>query len=147
MESGFFGLYPKFDDFRKEMQPKVAAWLDGTTQFMGETAKLYFYTKHVQNGGVDDSDFIYHYKPKPISQGGIHPGIIVKVQLHGENKVTKYSIKCHHYEASSYSPRSSVPDIKEIFIYKLLELINVGPNVQFIFPSKLIGSKTTVYVK
>ncbi|CAJ0574717.1 unnamed protein product, partial [Mesorhabditis spiculigera] len=37
-------------------------------------------------------------------------------------------------------------DIKGIFCYKLLELIQVGPQAQFILPNRLTGSKTSLYI-
>ncbi|KAE9546827.1 hypothetical protein FO519_009961, partial [Halicephalobus sp. NKZ332] len=124
----------------------VAAWVDGNLKFMSEAVRSHFFVQHVKNGGTDESDFDYRYERRPKDMPGSRRGLLAYVQLHGEEYPTKYNVKCHHFGSSTTAPKGSFPDIKEIFCYKLLELLGVGPAVQFILPSVLKGNKTFVYI-
>ncbi|CAJ0919863.1 unnamed protein product, partial [Mesorhabditis belari] len=72
--------------------------------------------------------------------------IKLHMRLMEKEKVTKYNVKCHHYGATSARPKGMPLQIREFYIYKLLELIDVGPHSQFILPNKCAGSKTSMYI-
>lgn len=93
---------------------------------MGEAVKFHFCTKHIKRGAINYHDFVYKYEPKL----GTRPTILVHIQLYKEEQPTKYIVKS----------QLSFPDIKEIYCYKLMELMGIGPAVEFIF-SKYIATK------
>lgn len=72
------------------------------------------------------------FKPK---QGGSRAGIVVTVTCNDEE--TNYYMKTYHRAGSSISLQNSskrhLPDLREMFVYRLLELIGVGPVVFFPF--------------
>ncbi|KAI6210445.1 hypothetical protein M3Y96_00329000 [Aphelenchoides besseyi] len=146
MKSGFFNVYLGFDSYRREHQPEVASWADGVLELMADAGKNHFLINHGKRGGTSEAGFKYDWNPRSNDMRGTRKGIIACVQLHGEEQLTKYSIKCHHYDSTAFSPIASFPDIIELFSYKLLELLEVGPAVQFILPSKYTGTKTAIYI-
>lgn len=72
------------------------------------------------------------FKPK---QGGTRAGIVVAVTCNDEE--TNYYMKTYHHAGSSFSLQNTskqhLPDLREMFAYRLLELIGVGPVVFFPF--------------
>lgn len=146
MESGLFDVYASFEKFRMEKHHLAASWTDGLLEIMGKAVRDHFLVQHIQKGGTDASSMEYNYEGRSNDMAGSRKGIIVKVKLHGEEVATKYNVKCHHFGSSSLTAKSSFPDIKEIYLYKLLELIGVGPCAQFILPSECTGSRTSTYV-
>jgi len=146
MKSNLFHVYPSFNEFRMKRHHQAVAWLDGDLNMIGEAAKDHFLVQHGLKGGAPETGFEYRYEPRPKSMGGTRKGIVVYAKLHGEEYPTKYSVKCHHFGTTDNTPKGSFPDIREIFCYKLLELIKVGPAVQFILPNPLIGNRTSTYI-
>ncbi|KAE9546194.1 hypothetical protein FO519_010594, partial [Halicephalobus sp. NKZ332] len=132
MKSGFFKAYSNFDEFQTNNHYQVAAWADNDLDVMNEAVESYFHLQHGRRGGTSEGDFYYRYMPRPMNICGTRNGILVNVQLHREEYPTKYSIKRHHFGTSSSCQKASPPDIRVIFCYKLLEVIEVGPAVQFI---------------
>jgi len=98
----------------------------------------------VLNGGIEKYDFYCKIGSLPEGVQSTHNNIMAKVKLHGENEITKYNVKSHHFgpkicrddapSSVNKSVKGSKPDIIEFYCYKLLELIKVGPEVHFIFP-------------
>lgn len=72
------------------------------------------------------------FKPK---QGGTRAGIVVMVVCN--DKEVNYYMKTYHHAGSSISLQNTskrhLPDLREMFAYRLLELIGVGPVVFFPF--------------
>lgn len=72
------------------------------------------------------------FKPK---QSGTRAGIVVTVVCN--DKETNYHMKTYHHAGSSNYLQSTskryLPDLREMFAYRLLELIGVGPVVFFPF--------------
>lgn len=68
-------------------------------------------------------------------QGGTRAGIVVRVA--SGDKVTTYYMKTYHHAGSSASLQNTskryLPDLREMFAYRLLELIGVGPKAFFPF--------------
>jgi hypothetical protein len=141
MECGLFDVYASFNEFRLKNHYQAAAWADGNLKLMGKTVRSHFLFQHAKNGASDEGNFVYRYEARSKDTAGSRKGILAYVQLHGEEYCTKYNVKYHHYGSSYNTTKACFPDIREIFCYKLLELIEVGPAVQFILPSDLTGSK------
>ncbi|KAE9556547.1 hypothetical protein FO519_000241 [Halicephalobus sp. NKZ332] len=144
MKSGFFKVYSSFDEFQANNHDQVVAWAD--LDIMSKAVRNHFLLQHVRRGGTSVGDFYYRFMPRPMNICGTRTGILVNVQLHGEEYPTKYSVKCHHFGMSSFYQKASPPDIREIFCYKLLEVIEVGPAVQFIISKEGVGNKISVYI-
>jgi hypothetical protein len=146
MKSGLFYVYSSFNEFRLKNHYQAAAWIDGDLDMMSKAVQNHFLIQHGQRGGTSEIDFYYSSWARSEDMRGTRNGILVSVQLHGEEHPTKYSVKCHHFRSKSFCQRASFPDIIEIFCYKFLELLGVGPAVQFILPSVWTGTKTATYV-
>ena len=74
---------------------------------------------------------------------GIQTGFICVVDngTHSD----RYFIKTHQHGPTNETLKSvKRPDTKELFVYKLLNLIGIGPEAHFIIPSH--GSKMTIYI-
>ncbi|CAB3409847.1 unnamed protein product [Caenorhabditis bovis] len=123
-DSGFFEAYVNF----------VTVWIDTIGQMMRlvdrtrnafEQSATKFFTKMFPNSTIS-------FKPK---QGGSREGIVVAVTCNGEE--TLYYMKTYHHAGSSTSLRNAskrhLPDLCEMFAYRFLELIGVGPVVFFPF--------------
>ncbi|KAE9546618.1 hypothetical protein FO519_010170, partial [Halicephalobus sp. NKZ332] len=100
---------------------QVAAWVD--LDIMSKAVRNHFLRQHGRRGGTSEGDFYYRFMPRPMNICGTRSGILVNVQLHGEEYPTKYSVKCHQFGTSSSCQKASSPDIIVIFCYKLLEVI------------------------
>uniref|UniRef100_A0A1I7U2J0 Ubiquitin-like domain-containing protein n=1 Tax=Caenorhabditis tropicalis TaxID=1561998 RepID=A0A1I7U2J0_9PELO len=144
LEKGFFDVYITFNDFQLKNHNQIASYADGSLLLMKEAAKNHFRAKHFKMGAEDDSDFICRFEPRPEDLGGTRNNTLVFVKLHNEKEETKYNLKCHHFESSSDSTVGQPPDIKELFGYKLLELIQVGPHAEFVIPNNLYT--TSMYI-
>ncbi|KAF1747746.1 hypothetical protein GCK72_024212 [Caenorhabditis remanei] len=113
---------------------------------MREATKNHFQQQHYKLGAEDETDFGCRFEARPIHLGGSRKNTIAYVKLHGQNEETKFNIKCHHFGPSNSSAHGQSPEINEIYCYKLLELIHVGPQVQFIIPKRFTGSKLSLYI-
>ena len=143
MDCGFFKTYLHLDVFRRKYQSLVASWADGHVELIAEAARTHFLLLHGQRGGTTEADFEFRYEPRTTDMRGTRNGILAYVKLHRDEQPTKYNIKCHHFGSNIFTSRRSPPSIIELYSYKLLELITVGPKVQFIYTSKDIGSRMT----
>ncbi|CAD6199796.1 unnamed protein product [Caenorhabditis auriculariae] len=123
-DSGFFEAYVNF----------VTVWIDTIGQMMRfvdrtrnafEQSATKFFTKMFPNSTIS-------FKPE---QGGSRAGIVVTVTCNGEE--TLYYMKTYHHAGSSTSLQNAskrhLPDLREMFAYRLLEHIGVGPLVFFPF--------------
>ncbi|CAI5446160.1 unnamed protein product [Caenorhabditis angaria] len=146
MEQGFFNVYSSFNAFRMKYHHDVAAWADDNLQLMKKAIEIQFRAQHFKRGAEDESDFSCRFEIRPIDLAGSRKNTLALVKLHGEKEETKFNVKCHHFGPSCSFPKGQFPDIKEVFCYKLLELINVGPEAQFILSNKFTGSKTSIYI-
>lgn len=72
------------------------------------------------------------FKPK---ESGTRAGIVVAVTCHDE--VTTYYMKTYHHAGAGFSippyktEKIHLSDLREMFVYRLLELLGVGPIVFF----------------
>ncbi|KAF1762851.1 hypothetical protein GCK72_011114 [Caenorhabditis remanei] len=118
-DSGFFLAYFNF----------VTVWIDtigemmrlvDRTQDAFEQSATRFFTKKFPNSTLK-------FNPK---QGGSRAGIVVTVTWNGEE--TTYYMKTYHRAGSTISRQNEL-DLREMFAYRLLEVIGVGPVVFFPF--------------
>lgn len=144
LKSGFFKIYESFNMFRIKNHLHAAAWVDVHLEVMRNATRNHFLVWHGQKGGIFETDFHFSSTSRPDEMRGSRIGIIVSVQLYGEEQSTKYSVKCHNFGSLSFLTKGFFLNIKEIFCYKLLELIKVGPVVRFILPNEWAGSKTAM---
>lgn len=146
MENGFFDVYRGHNSFQMQNHYQVASWADGNIQLMQDATKSHFRRQHFMLGANDESEFTCRFERRDRNCGGSRKNTIAFVKLHGEKQETMYNVKCHHFGSSINSAKGRSPDIKELFVYRLLQLINVGPEAQFILPSVTTGSKTSMYI-
>ncbi|KAI6173149.1 hypothetical protein M3Y98_01051100 [Aphelenchoides besseyi] len=143
MKTGFFSTYAKFEQFRRLKHAKVASWTDGDV--IRKAVEQYFRNLHDQLRGDENTEFICYFGRREANLGGRSTNTLAFIQLHGENVVSKYNVKCHHYGPKGTSS-GQVPDVSEFYCYKLLELIGVGPKSYIIPPNTSTGTKTSTYI-
>ncbi|CAI5454195.1 unnamed protein product [Caenorhabditis angaria] len=144
-KSGFFNVYAQFNNFRRQNHTKVAAWTDGDVELIRKATEQYFHNLHDQKRGNEDSKFICYFEERDADLGGRPTNTLAFVQIHGEDSVSKYNIKCHHYGPKD-SSSGQVPDVSEFYCYKLLALIGVCPKSHIIPPCISTGTKTSTYI-
>jgi hypothetical protein len=117
---------------------KIAAWLDGNATVIKYVTQMYFLYRHCSNQ-YDYSTFHISFSRK---NNGVQTGFICTV-FNGSEK-TRYYIKTHQNGPTETNIKSLFPpDLKEIFVYKLLYSIGLGPEVHIMIPFP--GSKMSVY--
>ncbi|KAI8901571.1 hypothetical protein BC833DRAFT_614098 [Globomyces pollinis-pini] len=100
--------------------PKIACYLDGNAEIIQDAVEKYFLAQHCK-ASLDENLF----------------------QVDGD-QTTRYFIKIHQYGPTEDNWKSlQPPDTKELFIYKFLSYLGIGPDVHFI-PSR--SSKMTIYI-
>jgi len=121
------------------LYPRIAEYLDGNAEVIQTAVSDHFLAQHCRSG-LDRALYDISFTPK---RSGIQSGFTCVVK-NGTQSV-RYYIKTHQYGPTAGNLRSlSPPDTKELFVYKLLHLIGIGPPVQFIFPYH--GTKKTIYI-
>ncbi|KAI8913577.1 hypothetical protein EDD86DRAFT_231847 [Gorgonomyces haynaldii] len=128
LEAGFITTMPITDQkLYKTLLPKIAEYLDGNAEVIQTAVREHFLAQHCK-AGLNESLFNTHFSPK---RSGIQSGFTCDV-VNGTQTVQS--------NVKSIKP----PDTKELFVYKLLHHIGIGPEVQFIIPSH--GTKKTIYI-
>jgi hypothetical protein len=123
----------------KILLPKIACYLDGSIEVIQVAVEKYFYTRHCK-AGLDEDQFKVSYSLK---NSGIQTGFTCDIS--DGNQTTRYFIKTHQHGPSEDNPKSlKPPDTKELFIYRFLYYLEIGPDVHFIIPTH--GSKVTTYI-
>jgi hypothetical protein len=120
--------------------PKIAEYLDGNTDVIQAAVREYFLFQHGK-AGLDESLFDITFSPK---KSGVQTGFTCDVN--NGTQSARYYIKTHQYGPTEDNVKSmKPPDTKELFVYKLLNHIGIGPQAHFIIPSH--GTKkTTIYI-
>lgn len=72
--------------------------------------------------GGSENNFHFEYVPKDST--GTRSGIILSVEL-GKSQNEKWQVKTHHHGGSTFNSDTG-PDIRELFCYKMFELIRVS---------------------
>ena len=112
-----------------------ACQLDGQREVIEHGCRAYFLNMHL-NGGGSLENFTCIFSNK---RSGDQSGVVALVGS------LKYYVKTHQHGPTLSNPRSVArPDVKEVFIYTLLELMGVGPRVHFILP--IHGLEVTLYI-
>ncbi|KAI3655531.1 hypothetical protein MP638_007192 [Amoeboaphelidium occidentale] len=118
---------------------KIAEYLDGNAEVIQAAVREHFLAQHCKSG-LDESLYDISFAPK---RSGVQTGFICHVS--NGTQTARYFIKTHQYGPTEDNPKSlKSPDTKELFVYKLLHYIGIGPQVQFIIPSH--GTKRTIYI-
>ena len=123
----------------KTLLPKIAEYLDGNAEVIQAAVKDHFLFQHGK-AGLDESLFDISFSPK---KSGIQTGFTCDV--YNGTQTVRYYIKTHQYGPTEDNVKSiKLPDTKELFVYKLLHHIGIGPQAHFIIPSH--GTKKTIYI-
>ncbi|KAK6094645.1 hypothetical protein MT418_004932 [Batrachochytrium dendrobatidis] len=103
---------------------KIAEYLDGNAEVIQTAVREYFLIQHGK-AGLDEDLFDITFSPK-----------------RAESKLDSLT---HQYGPTKDNIKSiKPPDTKELFVYKILHHIGIGPQVHFIIPSR--GTKKTIYI-
>ena len=133
---GFFEAYGRFQDYRNRNHWKIVRYFNGETPIIATASREHFLIRNALEGkhilqtdiilflGGSEGDFHFRYEPK--GSVGSRCGIIVHVQLVDTEKEIKWQVKTHHHGGSTFSTETTGPDIRELFCYKLFELIGVS---------------------
>ncbi len=120
--------------------PIIAQYLDANTELIQSAVREYFLVQHCK-AGLDETLFDASFSPK---MDGIHAGFICDISNGPPNKI-RYYAKTHQFgPTESHVESRKPPDIKEIFVYKLLQNIGIGPEAHFIIPSNVL--KKSLYI-
>ncbi|CAI4226058.1 unnamed protein product [Auanema sp. JU1783] len=129
----FFSAYATFYSGLLRMREEYAVFLDNIPDFIKEAAKTYFTRKFYDK--LIDVDF----KDKP---SGSRSGAMCIVSFDAYRRV--FYIKTNHNASSiSFTHRGPLNMI-ELFLYKLLEEMNIGAVIDFI--PNLVSSSKIVYI-
>lgn len=100
------------------------------TQNVLEQSATSFFSKMYPNSEINFKD----------KTGGTRAGIIVTVTQNDTE--TNYYMKTYHEADSLFTLQKTKkqywPDLREMFVYRILEFINIGPTVFFPYYSKSI---------
>jgi hypothetical protein len=119
--------------------PKIEAYLDENAEVIQAAVREHFLSQQIKSG-LDESLYDISFAPK---KRGIQTGFIFDVS--NGTQTARYYIKTLQYGPTEDNPKSlKQPDTKELFVYKLLHYIGIGPQVRFIIPSH--GTKRTIYI-
>jgi hypothetical protein len=119
--------------------PKIAEYLDGNAEVIQTAIREYFLIQHGR-AHLNSNMFDITFSPK---KNGVQSGFTCDVS--NGTRAVRYFTKTHQNGPTNDNLRSVLaPDTKELFIYKLLSLIGIGPQVHFIMPYQ--GTKKTVYI-
>ena len=136
-QCGYLRQTRKRFELYETLHARIAAYLDGNAQVIQVAVREHFLAQHYK-AGLDESLFDISFALK---KSGIQSGFTCDVS--NGTQTVRYYIKTHQYGPTGDNPESMhPPDTKELFVYKLLHYIGIGPQVHFIIPSH--GTKKTV---
>ena len=119
--------------------PLIAEYVDGNTEIIQSAVERYFLIQHCK-ASLDECLFQISFHPK---KSGIQTGFTCDVS--NGSQTVRYYIKSHQYGPTADNVKSIRPPYtKELFVYKILQFIGIGPQTQFIIPSH--GTKKTIYI-
>ncbi|KAG4068394.1 hypothetical protein HA402_007914 [Bradysia odoriphaga] len=116
----FFLCYPKLAEMASEFNQKFAHFLDTDIEYLECAVQFYFKDLH------PNCTISFEQKTK-----GASIGTICLVN-DGKMLLAKYFVKSHYNLHRSSAVHHAEVDLRELFIYKLLEFIRVGPKVHFV---------------
>lgn len=124
IKTTFLLTYPNFDETYRKFKENFSKYMEQDFKYIELAVKDYFSRIFMDNPECPALTIMCEKKAP--EEGGVQGGLICKV-LENEETVRKFYVKEHMGIANWQHA-----DIREIFTYKLLELIGVGPKVYFI---------------
>lgn len=125
-ESQFYDVYPAYFLESQKLYRNLAGTPDDICTDIGNAATKYFEEQRKKQGAADDG-FYCVWNKRPSNLGGTRHGVIAEVQMPCDKDPIAYNIKAHHFYKTDKKS-----GLKEMFCYKLLELLGVGPEAKFI---------------
>uniref|UniRef100_A0A1I7UBK2 Ubiquitin-like domain-containing protein n=1 Tax=Caenorhabditis tropicalis TaxID=1561998 RepID=A0A1I7UBK2_9PELO len=124
MTANFLIVFPQFGEHYRQFKTNFARYMDQEFKYIELAVRDYFSKVLGDNAECPTLDI--RCDKKGPEEGGIQGGLICHI-WRNKTIVGKYYVK-EHMGLSNWQSA----DIREIFVYKLLELIGCGPNVHFI---------------
>ncbi|CAB3402095.1 unnamed protein product [Caenorhabditis bovis] len=132
--SSFFTVYPNFDIAVTKHHKPISKYLDKHTYWIQNAARNFFALSMFkgQNPEIEFEE----------TNDGTRSAVICKITV---NSIThKYRIKTNHNAGECGQASRWNLDLIELYCYKLLDSIGVGPNIVFI--PNCVASKTILYI-
>uniref|UniRef100_A0A914EP93 Ubiquitin-like domain-containing protein n=1 Tax=Acrobeloides nanus TaxID=290746 RepID=A0A914EP93_9BILA len=126
-EAKFFLAYPALLDIFTSFNKEFAPYVDADRAYMDRAAQDYFSMLFNDNPELPTVKSMCN--PNPNS--GAQSGLICRVTKDGVD-VGSYYVKTHLSLSLRSSSSHQHADLREIFVYRLLQLIKVGPVVHFL---------------
>ncbi|CAO4368395.1 unnamed protein product [Caenorhabditis nigoni] len=142
---GIFFVYHEFFTFRCDNHSNVAAWADDDVELIRRATREFFENLHDEKRGNEESEFICYFEQRKKGLGGRPADTIAFVKIHGDDCISEYNIKSHHYGLKGRKYGEEL-DVFELLCYKLLSLIGVYPKVYIIPPIITTETKTSAYI-
>ncbi|CAJ0582069.1 unnamed protein product, partial [Mesorhabditis spiculigera] len=124
--ANFFVCYSRFDTTVRVFSDEFADFLDQSNKYIEYAAGGYF--SKFFNDSPEHPQIEIKCKPK--ENAGAQGGLICEV-LKREVTLGKFHVKTH-FDTAIRSSNHTSPDLRELFVYRLLEAIKIGPEVHFI---------------
>ncbi|KAI6188358.1 Ubiquitin-like domain-containing protein [Aphelenchoides besseyi] len=116
IDSGFYQTYATFWSTGPAVHKRFATFLDRTQLKIQAPAKTHF-------------ERVFRDKSPKITFGS-RAGCECNIELAGGETITYYVKTNHDCRASNSSVRSDL-DLKELFVYQLLDHLGIGANIEF----------------
>uniref|UniRef100_A0A1I7U8H9 Ubiquitin-like domain-containing protein n=1 Tax=Caenorhabditis tropicalis TaxID=1561998 RepID=A0A1I7U8H9_9PELO len=121
----FFTSYPRFGPKLRSFKSDFAHYLDSDDKHIEFALQEYF--SKIHGDSAENPTVVVNCEEK--ARGGIQGGVIANVSSEG-NVLGRFYVKVHI--GLAVYPYNQNADLREIFAYKLLELIKLGPKVHFV---------------
>jgi len=145
-QKGFFNCYPEHRTLWLEMD--LREYLGGYGEIL-KLATIY----HIGSLATEENNR-YGLKSKPANYridfgpkaGGMRAGRVCRVKVNDEIRLSLH-VKTHHAGGSkSESKASAAPNLREVFGYVVLHLIDMGPFPHFFGPPEGYSPKWALYI-
>ncbi|KAI6188360.1 hypothetical protein M3Y98_00346400 [Aphelenchoides besseyi] len=124
VKAKFLVTYPAYDETYRQFKAHFSHRMDQTFKYIEIAVQGYF--SKVLNDNAECPTLQFKCEKKAPEESGIQGGLICNV-LRGEVLLRTYYVKEH-----TGLQHCRKADLRELFLYKLFELIRVGPKVHFI---------------
>ncbi|KAI6202492.1 hypothetical protein M3Y96_00954700 [Aphelenchoides besseyi] len=125
--SKFFDSYESFESRFREFNENYASYLDTDDDQLKKAAEFYFsllFKDDPQNPSIQT---VFNSKPNSGAQGGL-----ICLVKRSEEILGNYYLKSHLGLSSKTPSAHQAVDLRELLIYKLLQLLGIGPVVHFL---------------
>ncbi|KAI6181663.1 hypothetical protein M3Y98_00853100 [Aphelenchoides besseyi] len=126
-ESDFFSAYRRFNSRFREFNENYASYLDTDDDQLKKAAESYFallFKDDPQNPSIQT---VFSSKPNSGAQGGL-----ICLVKRSEEILGNYYLKSHLGLSPKTPSGHQAVDLRELLIYKLLQLLGIGPVVHFL---------------